>query len=100
MLISGWGSVSENGPYSETLKAAWVISMNLQECQRLYGYGDYSPITDTMLCAGKFISFPLNCIFFNYNENTICKLKHKILFHIFKTELHNLMSNYIYRILK
>jgi hypothetical protein len=46
-MISGWGSLSENGEFSKNLQKAVVSLIDLEECRKIYG----DRITDEMICA-------------------------------------------------
>ncbi|KAL2817135.1 trypsin-like serine protease [Aspergillus granulosus] len=51
VVISGWGSQSESGALSQTLRAVTVTVVNQTECDA--GYEKYGmPITEGMFCAG------------------------------------------------
>ncbi|KAG7296722.1 hypothetical protein JYU34_020615 [Plutella xylostella] len=49
-IISGWGSLSEDGASPETLQMATVPLVSLEACQR--SYSSILPVTLTMICAG------------------------------------------------
>ncbi|KAL0274877.1 UNVERIFIED_CONTAM: hypothetical protein PYX00_002904 [Menopon gallinae] len=51
-VIAGWGTTSEQGSTSETLREAYVQIMSWRQCvRRGYGYETWK-ITENMLCAG------------------------------------------------
>ena len=51
--MTGWGSLSENGPKATRLQKVSVPLIPRQECERRYQQqGYYGPIGEGMLCAG------------------------------------------------
>ncbi|KAL5333082.1 trypsin-like serine protease [Aspergillus crustosus] len=50
VVISGWGSVSEGGAFSPTLRAVTVSVVDIEECRA--SFQDFGIITDSMFCAG------------------------------------------------
>lgn len=50
-VVSGWGTLTENGAAPLQLQAVWVPTVNNAKCGELYAIEDYA-VTDSMLCAG------------------------------------------------